>query len=72
MKKIVSLLTAALLFFFLHGTSFACSVCKGGAGKEKLDAYILTTGILASMPIILCLFFFFVFRRAFKATDSKS
>ncbi|MBI4932085.1 MAG: hypothetical protein HY841_15110 [Bacteroidetes bacterium] len=65
-KKFI--LVISLLFFFLPEAIFACSVCKGGASQEKLDAYILTTGILAGLPILMGLLFFFLFRRASRAT----
>ena len=53
-------------FFFLTETSFACSVCGGGGSKEKLNAYLLTTGILGAMPIIMGILLFFFIRRANK------
>jgi len=71
MRKKYFIFIASTVLFFAADTSFACSVCKGGATQEKLHAYILTTGILAGLPIVMIILFFFLFHRAFRATKSK-
>ncbi|MEK6616167.1 MAG: hypothetical protein AABZ32_08670 [Bacteroidota bacterium] len=71
MRKKYFIFLAINALFFISDTSFACSVCKGGATQEKLNAYNLTTGILAGLPIVMGLLFFLLFRRAYRATNLK-
>ena len=71
MKKGYLILLTALSLIFLTENGLACSVCNGGGSQEELNAYLLTTGILGAMPIILGIFLFFLIHGAYKATNTK-
>ncbi len=52
------------LAFHLPIITRACSVCLGGYTPEQLNAYLITTGFLASMPIIMAgLIFYWIYKR---------
>lgn len=52
------------LAFYLPGISWACSVCQGGYTPKQVNAYLITTCLLASMPIIMAgLIFYWIYKR---------
>jgi hypothetical protein len=63
MKYVNASVWFAILFLLETGSSMACSVCKGGDPPERADAYLMTTGILAALPILMSLFLFLWFRK---------
>jgi len=64
---IVSLLIV-ISSLFLPFFSDACSVCGGGYSEEQVNAYLLITGLLAGMAIIMmCLLFWGLHRYNKKA-----
>lgn len=69
--KILTQIVFIAVILFLPLLADTCPMCQGGASKEKLDAYILTTGILGGLPIVMVVLFFFLFRRVFRETNLK-
>ncbi len=59
-------------FIFLTENCLACSVCNGGSPQEKLNAYLLTTGILGVMPLILGTYHNKKNREVYRATRTKA
>lgn len=62
MKKEYIILVV-LEIVFLGKTAFSCSVCGGGISDEKVTAYLLITGLLSALPIIMGILLFLLIRR---------
>ncbi len=48
----------------------ACAVCTGPVPKKTLDAYLLMTGLLSLLPMVLMAGLFFLFWRQSRSSST--